>query len=318
MNQLQIACNQNYCIYCTEGICGCEKHIQRMMDKFHAHLKNNIMDDDHELTEDDFFVESICKEQELNLLDPSPFNSWKIFSENNLKCSSDFGSRIVQLFDKVHGYVYYAFVPNEDVPNDDVALNRALIKADEHQCDCPKWTEIPESVLREMLYDPFEMVFFDEGDLPEVDLIKMKDLVKKYPYLRDVFVFNDEDWTLAVYAGAMCKIRWELHNSYGSEDYIRSKKKELCKSFCDEMEKLYNHYFVSKAKNKEDLKKEVKQYHGIAYSNAITKLMMEEHITSEKASQVIFNFLIRKDKPNMLNDIQTYAHQVFLNERYTD
>lgn len=314
MNSIQLTCDCGNCIYYDGdqrvGICCCEKRLQKLSKEF---VKAQQEDPSINFAdfEEDFTQESLCPEYEFNLLDSS-LNHWKELSR--ISCDPDIGKGIIQFCNRERGYTYYAIISNEEVQDDKIALNRALKKMDDHQLFYPKWTELPKEILKEMLIEPFEMRYIDEDDLSVADMIQLKDLIKRYPYLRDVFCFDEDDCCLTIYAGAMCKIRWELHEKYGDDPYIRLTKEKLCNEFCEIIHRIMSDSWVMGCKTKEKLEDEVLRSHLIDHHRSMDLLITEEHMTSEKASQIIFSFLIRKDMDNLQKDVRNYARRIFLNE----
>lgn len=317
MNSIQLTCDQKNCIYCDYygdpriGSCCCEKKLDKISKKF---MEMQQEDPSINLTdfEEDFMPRSLCPEYEFNLLDTPLKKEWKELSR--FSCDPDIGKEIIQFYNRERGYTYYTIVANEKAQDDRIALNRALKKMNDQLFSCPKWTELPKEILKEMLIAPFEMRYIDEDDLSIADMIQLKDLIKRYPYLRDVFCFDEDSSCLTIYAGAMCKIRWELHEEYGNQPYIRLKKEKLCEEFFEILLRMMSDSWVKYHKIKEELEDEILRFHSIDYHRAMNLLIAEEHMTSEKASQIIFSFLIRKDMDNLQKDVRNYARKVFLNE----
>ena len=132
---------------------------------------------------------------------------------------------------------------NNKIEAEDVLLNRALCNADKNASKYPKWTEFPEEVLQCISDEPFVMHVLDNDEISAIDLMKMKDLLKKYPILKDVFSLNEEDRSLEIYSEAMCKIRWDMHPIYGQDDCVKDQKRDLIEKFIvDGIENAISYY----------------------------------------------------------------------------
>ena len=173
----------------------------------------------------------------------------------------------------------------------------------------------------------------------------MKDLLKKYPILKDVFSLNEEDRSLEIYSEAMCKIRWDMHPIYGQDDCVKDQKRDLIEKFIvDGIENAISYYntYIYDGCNGYHFAKDYPQFtkYGLVYGcsenaklekqkriskncDAIRFLTVEENISDYEAQEIILNFVKRtdpdhiSDKSNIESvheDIKNYAHRIFLHE----
>lgn len=344
MNQIQVTCDKE-CIYCNDGFCECDQHLLDMAEEF-LRLKRGE-EVEHLKERESIGAASMedCSKYEWDFLHESIWiNPWKVLSEE--ECDPELGRKIVKLFHRENGYVCFEIVRNrnDEIEVEDVLLNRALCNAEKNASKYPKWVEFPEEVLQCISGEPFVMHVLDNDEISAFDLLKMKDLLNKYPVLKDVFWINEEELSLEIYPEAMCRIRWDMHPTYGSDTSIKNKKEDLAKEFVKSLENAisyYNTYIYVGCDNykfkrdypqfskygtvsgfSKDAKLE-KQKRILENCDAIRLLTVEENISHSEAQEIILNFVKRadmdhiSDKSNIESvheDIKNYAHRVFLHE----
>lgn len=344
MNQIQVTCDKE-CIYCNDGFCECDQHLLDMAEEF-LRLKRGE-EVEHLKERESIGAASMedCSKYEWDFLHESIWiNPWKVLSEE--ECDPELGRKIVKLFHRENGYVCFEIVRNrnDEIEVEDVLLNRALCNAEKNASKYPKWVEFPEEVLQCISDEPFVMHVLDNDEISAFDLLKMKDLLNKYLVLKDVFWINEEELSLEIYPEAMCRIRWDMHPTYGSDTSIKNKKEDLAKEFVKSLENAisyYNTYIYVGCDNykfkrdypqfskygtvsgfSKDAKLE-KQKRILENCDAIRLLTVEENISHSEAQEIILNFVKRadmdhiSDKSNIKSvheDIKNYAHRVFLHE----
>ena len=227
MNQIQVTCDKE-CIYRNDGFCECDQHLLDIAEEF-LRLKRGE-EVEHLKERESIGAASMedCSKYEWDFLHESIWiNPWKVLSKE--ECDPELGRKIIKLFHRENGYVCFELMRNRnnEIEAEDVLLNRALCNADKNASKYPKWTEFPEEVLQCISDEPFVMHVLDNDEISAIDLMKMKDLLKKYPILKDVFSLNEEDRSLEIYSEAMCKIRWDMHPIYGQDDCVKDQKRDL-------------------------------------------------------------------------------------------
>ena len=203
MNQIQVTCDKE-CIYCNDGFCECDQHLLDVAEEF---LRLKIGEEVEHLKERESIGAASmedCSKYEWDFLHESIWiNPWKVLSKE--ECDPELGRKIIKLFHRENGYVCFELMRNRnnEIEAEDVLLNRALCNADKNASKYPKWAEFPEEVLQCISDEPFVMHVLDNDEISAIDLMKMKDLLKKYPILKDVFSLNEEDRSLVIYSEAM-------------------------------------------------------------------------------------------------------------------
>lgn len=345
MNQIQVTCDKE-CIYCNDGFCECDQHLLDIAEEF-LRLKRGE-EVEHLKERESIGAASIedCSKYEWDFLHESIWiNPWKVLSKE--ECDPELGRKIIKLFHRENGYVCFELMRNRnnEIEAEDVLLNRALCNADKNASKYPKWTEFPEEVLQCISDEPFVMHVLDNDEISAIDLMKMKDLLKKYPILKDVFSLNEEDRSLEIYSEAMCKIRWDMHPIYGQDDCVKDQKRDLIEKFIvDGIENAISYYntYIYDGCNGYHFAKDYPQFtkYGLVYGcsenaklekqkriskncDAIRFLTVEENISDYEAQEIILNFVKRtdpdhiSDKSNIESvheDIKNYAHRIFLHE----
>lgn len=243
MNQIQVTCDKE-CIYRNDGFCECDQHLLDIAEEF-LRLKRGE-EVEHLKERESIGAASMedCSKYEWDFLHESIWiNPWKVLSKE--ECDPKLGRKIIKLFHRENGYVCFELMRNRnnEIEAEDVLLNRALCNADKNASKYPKWTEFPEEVLQCISDEPFVMHVLDNDEISAIDLMKMKDLLKKYPILKDVFSLNEEDRSLEIYSEAMCKIRWDMHPIYGQDDCVKDQKRDLIEKFIvDGIENAISYY----------------------------------------------------------------------------
>lgn len=344
MNQIQVTCDKE-CIYCNDGFCECDQHLLDVAEEFLRLKRGEEVEHLKERKSIGAASMEDCSKYEWDFLHESTkINLWKKLSE--VECDPELGIKIVKLFHQWNGYVCFQILRTKsDEPEiEEVLLNRALIETDEEFSRYPKWTEFPEAVLQYLSDEPFEMRVLEDDEISAIDLMKMKDLLKKYPVLKDVFRVNEEEPSLEIYPEAMCKIRWDMHPTYGQDNCVKNKKEDITKEFVESLENAisyYNTYIYVECYNYKFMRdypqflkygpvsgcsenaKLKKQKVILKSCDAIRLLVIEENISRSEAQEIILNFIKRadtdhiSDKSNIESvheDIKNYAHRIFLHE----
>lgn len=344
MNQIQVTCDKE-CIYRNDGFCECDQHLLDIAEEF-LRLKRGE-EVEHLKERESIGAASMedCSKYEWDFLHESIWiNPWKVLSKE--ECDPELGRKIIKLFHRENGYVCFELMRNRnnEIEAEDVLLNRALCNADKNASKYPKWTEFPEEVLQCISDEPFVMHVLDNDEISAIDLMKMKDLLKKYPVLKDVFLVNEEEQSLEIYPEAMCKIRWDMHPTYGQDNCVKNKKEDITKEFVESLENAisyYNTYIYVECYNYKFMRdypqflkygpvsgcsenaKLKKQKVILKSCDAIRLLVIEENISRSEAQEIILNFVKRadtdhiSDKSNIESvheDIKNYAHRIFLHE----
>lgn len=342
MNQIQVTCDKE-CIYCNDGFCECDQHLLDVAEEFLRLKRGEEVEHLKERKSIGAASMEDCSKYEWDFLHESIWiNPWKVLSEE--ECDPELGRKIIKLFHRENGYVCFELMRNRnnEIEAEDVLLNRALCNVDKNASKYPKWTEFPEEVLQCISDEPFVMHVLDNDEISAIDL--MKDLLKKYPILKDVFSLNEEDRSLEIYSEAMCKIRWDMHPTYGQDNCVKNKKEDITKEFVESLENAisyYNTYIYVECYNYKFMRdypqflkygpvsgcsenaKLKKQKVILKSCDAIRLLVIEENISRSEAQEIILNFIKRadtdhiSDKSNIESvheDIKNYAHRIFLHE----
>lgn len=344
MNQIQVTCDKE-CIYCNDGFCECDQHLLDVAEEFLRLKKGEEVEHLEEKESIGAASTEWCSEFEWDFFhEPTKINLWKKLSE--VECDPELGIKIVKLFHQWNGYVCFQILrtKSDESEIEEVLLNRALIETDEKFSQYPKWTKFPEAVLQYLSDKPFGMRVLEDDEISAIDLMKMKDLLKKYPVLKDVFRINEEEQSLEIYPEAMCRIRWDMHPTYGQDYHVKDQKRNLKEEFINSIENAISYYntyiydgcdgyhFVKDSPQftkyglvhgySENAKLE-KQKRILNNCDAIRLLTVEENISHSEAQVIILNFIKQtdsdyiSDKSNIESvhkDIKNYAHRVFLHE----
>ena len=344
MNQIQVTCDKE-CIYCNDGFCECDQHLLDMAEEF-LRLKRGE-EVEHLKERESIGAASMedCSKYEWDFLHESIWiNPWKVLSEE--ECDPELGRKIIKLFHRENGYVCFEIVRNrnDEIEVEDVLLNRALYNAEKNASKYPKWTEFPEEVLQCLCNEPFVMHVLEDDEISYVDFLKMKDLLKKYPILKDVFLLNEEDRSLEIYPEVMCKIRWDMHPIYGQDNRVKNQKRNLAEEFIENIGNAISYYntYIFDGCDGYHFVKDYPQFtkyglvHGCSENaklekqkrileicDAIRLLTVEENISHSEAQEIILNFVKRTDPDHISDrgniesvheDIKNYAHRIFLHE----